>query len=134
MTEPNGKRLSTLADLEALRNEVNAGRDPDQPAVAVCAGPGCLAYKSGKIYDAFVSELAAKGLADKVRVSKTGCHGFCERGPSVVILPQETCYLQVKPDDVPEIVQTTLVDGGVVGAENSSRLSAAISRWRGCWS
>jgi NADH-quinone oxidoreductase subunit F len=63
---------------------------------------------------AFVEEIKSNGLEGKVDIRRTGCHGFCERGPIVVIFPEEICYLGVKPDDVPEIVSTTLMGNGLV--------------------
>ena len=45
---------------------------------------------------------------------ETGCHGFCERGPIVVIDPEEICYLQVKPEDVPEIVSQTIKEKKII--------------------
>ncbi len=107
-------RLRSVADLETYRKEILARRDPEALVVAVCAGPGCLAYASGKIAAAFQAELAGRGLGDSIRVMLTGCHGFCQRGPSVLVHPKGIAYLKVKPEDVPEIVETTLVQGGVV--------------------
>ncbi len=107
-------RINTPEELESLRDKVISARDPDATVVSVCTGPGCLAYKSHLVAENIEAELEKHGLADKVRVSRTGCHGFCERGPSVVILPRQTCYLRVKPEDAEEIVKTTLVEGGVV--------------------
>jgi NADH-quinone oxidoreductase subunit F len=62
----------------------------------------------------FVEEIKNSGLKDKVDIRRTGCHGFCERGPVVVIFPEEICYLGVKPEDVSEIVSTTLMGKGLV--------------------
>ncbi|MEW6489270.1 MAG: NADH-quinone oxidoreductase subunit NuoF [Thermodesulfobacteriota bacterium] len=107
-------RLTSLEDLERYRQEVLARRDPKKPCVTICSGTGCRAYKSEKVAHAFQAELEAKGLAGKVDVRRTGCHGFCERGPIVVMLPEETCYLKVKVEDVPELVAETLVGGKVV--------------------
>jgi NADH-quinone oxidoreductase subunit F len=63
---------------------------------------------------AFVEEIKSSGLKGKVDIRRTGCHGFCERGPIVVIFPEEICYLGVKPEDVSEIVSTTLMGKGLV--------------------
>ncbi|KAF5437908.1 NADH-quinone oxidoreductase subunit F, partial [Candidatus Methanophagaceae archaeon] len=63
---------------------------------------------------AFVEEIKNNGLEGKVDVRRTGCHGFCERGPIVVIFPEEICYLGVKPEDASEIVSTTLKGKGLV--------------------
>ena len=82
--------------------------------VLVCGGTACCSGGADKIVEAFAAELAAAGLKDKVQVVKTGCLGFCEQGPIVKILPQGTFYVQVKAEDVKEIVAEHLVKGRVV--------------------
>ena len=99
-------RMKTADDLTALREEVCAGRGDDGPRISVCAGTGCLATGATGVVDAFRTALEAHGGG--VALKGTGCHGFCEKGPIVVIDPEETCYLSVTPDDVPEIVEKTL--------------------------
>jgi NADH:ubiquinone oxidoreductase subunit F (NADH-binding)/(2Fe-2S) ferredoxin/ferredoxin len=107
-------RLKSAADLEARRQEILARRDPDKPCVTICSGTGCHAYGSEKVAQAFAAEINKNGLKEKVDIRRTGCHGYCERGTIVVIFPREICYLRVKPEDVPEIIETTLVKGEVV--------------------
>ena len=107
-------RLVSVEDLERYRSEVRARRDPNRPCVTVCSGTGCRAYKSEAVARAFEQELERQGLRGRVELRRTGCHGFCERGPIVVILPEEICYLRVGPDDVAEIVAETLGNGRVV--------------------
>ena len=97
-------RLNSAADLEAYRSRLLAAEDPSRPCVTICSGTGCHASRSDKVYQAFVDELERNGLSDQVDILRTGCHGFCERGTIVTILPQEVTYLQVKPEDVAEIV------------------------------
>ena len=82
--------------------------------VLVCGGTACCSGGADKIVEAFAAELDAAGLKDKVQVVKTGCLGFCEQGPIVKILPQGTFYVQVKAEDVKEIVAEHLVKGRVV--------------------
>ena len=72
--------------------------------VLVCGGTGCKASASDSIIEKFKSELTAKGLDNEVQVILTGCFGFCEKGPIVKVLPDNTFYTQVKPEDVAEIV------------------------------
>jgi NADH:ubiquinone oxidoreductase subunit F (NADH-binding)/(2Fe-2S) ferredoxin len=104
-------RLNSGADLENLRKEILSHRDPKKLCVTVCAGTGCLAYASEKVAEAFATELEKCGLREQVDLRRTGCHGFCERGPIVVIFPEGICYLHVKPEDVPDVVSTTVVEG-----------------------
>ena len=101
-------KVNTPAELEKLRQELLAKRDPKKPCVSICAGTGCLASGAGEVIEAFKKELESNGLNATVDTKGTGCPGFCERGPVVVIYPEETCYLQVKAEDVPEIVNQTI--------------------------
>ncbi|WP_218185213.1 ferredoxin [Methanogenium cariaci] len=82
--------------------------------IRVCAGTGCLASGSQAVYDAFVAEAEHHGMTINVdfAADTTGCHGFCENGPIVQIDPANIFYQHVKPDDVPEIFEKTIVRGG----------------------
>jgi len=107
-------RMNSSTDLDKFRQELLTNRNQNKPIVAICSGTGCHAYGSEKVAEAFVSEIERSGLGGKVEMRRTGCHGFCERGTIVVIFPQEICYLRVRPDDVPEIVSTTLIENKIV--------------------
>ncbi len=85
-----------------------------QSYVLICGGTACCSGGAEKLVSAFADSLKAAGLEDKVQVVKTGCLGFCEQGPIVKILPQGTFYVQVKEEDVKEIVAEHLVKGRVV--------------------
>ena len=101
-------KVNTPAELEKLRQDILAKRDPKKPCISICAGTGCLASGAGEVIDAFKKELESSGLNATVDTKGTGCPGFCERGPVVVIYPEETCYLQVKAEDVPDIINLTI--------------------------
>jgi NADH:ubiquinone oxidoreductase subunit F (NADH-binding)/(2Fe-2S) ferredoxin/ferredoxin len=108
------EEMKSAADLKRLRDKLVAERDPKQTAVAVCSGTGCLAYRSEAVAAAFDQEIKKQGLEGKVALRRTGCHGFCQRGPVVVISPKDICYFQMKPEDVPEVVSETLAKGQLV--------------------
>lgn len=101
-------KLHSVAELETLRGEILACRDPARPCIAVCAGAACDGLDSIAVADAFRSEIATHGLADKLELRVTGCHGYCEKGPNVVAGPKDVCYFEVAPQDVPGIVAATL--------------------------
>ncbi len=101
-------------ELSAYREGLQARRDPKQKIVAVCAGTGCCAYGAKKLVDAFRHAVAERKLDAEVTVRSTGCHGFCERGPLVVVRPQEYFYQRVKIDDIPEILEKTVQQGEVI--------------------
>lgn len=77
----------------------------------VCGGTGCHASESDAIVCNLRDELEAKGLEDSVQVILTGCFGFCEKGPIVKVMPDNTFYVQVKPDDAQAIVEEHVVKG-----------------------
>jgi len=106
--------INSPAELEQFRQDILAKRSSEKARISVCAGAGCLATGARKVIDAFNAEIEKEGLESEVCVKGTGCPGFCERGPIVVIDPQQTCYLQVTPQDVPEIVAKTIQQKKVV--------------------
>jgi NADP-reducing hydrogenase subunit HndC len=79
--------------------------------VLVCGGTGCISSNSTKIIDNIKSVLKENGMENDVQVLKTGCFGFCEKGPIVKILPDNTFYVQVKPEDAKIIVEEHLIKG-----------------------
>jgi NADH-quinone oxidoreductase subunit F len=108
------QKIHGPADLERLREALVQGRDPNKPCITVCAGTGCLAHGCQHLVSAFHEELANHGLTDQVGVRTTGCHGFCERGPVVVIHPQGIFYERMQPQDAAEVVERTIINHGVV--------------------
>jgi len=77
----------------------------------VCGGTGCRASESDAILDNLKSVLEENNLENEVQVVKTGCFGFCEKGPIVKVLPDNTFYTQVKPEDAKEIVAEHIIKG-----------------------
>jgi NADH:ubiquinone oxidoreductase subunit F (NADH-binding)/(2Fe-2S) ferredoxin len=106
-------KLNSPAELQGLREDILAKRDPNKLCIAICSGTGCHAYGSEKVNAAFIEEVKRQGLEGDVDIKRTGCHGFCERGTLVVIYPEEICYIHVQPEDAAEVVQS-LKDGKVV--------------------
>src|ERR1017187_10136043 len=93
--------------------------------VVICAGTGCMANGAMKVFEQFKREITNSGLrvilelrpeaaGDEVRLSKSGCQGFCQMGPLVSVLPDGILYTKVRSEDVAEIVQQTLAGGNVV--------------------
>jgi NADH:ubiquinone oxidoreductase subunit F (NADH-binding)/(2Fe-2S) ferredoxin/ferredoxin len=77
----------------------------------VCGGTGCRASESDSIVESLKTELASQGLENDVQVIMTGCFGFCEKGPIVKVLPDNTFYTEVKSADAKEIVAEHIVKG-----------------------
>jgi NADH-quinone oxidoreductase subunit F len=107
-------RIDSPADLEKLRKGILSKRDADRPCITLCSGSACHATGSGKVAESIEEEIKKQGLRDKVDFRKTGCHGFCERGPIIVIHPEEICYFQITPEDVPEIISQTIKEKKVI--------------------
>jgi NADP-reducing hydrogenase subunit HndC len=80
----------------------------------VCGGTGCQASESDAIVCNLKDELEARDLNEKVQVIKTGCFGFCEKGPIVKIMPDNTFYTRVKPDDATLIVEEHVIKGRTI--------------------
>jgi NADH:ubiquinone oxidoreductase subunit F (NADH-binding)/(2Fe-2S) ferredoxin/ferredoxin len=108
------ERLRNPEDLEKLRQVLQSERDPNKRRITVCAGTGCGAYGCGEIISALKEELKKRKLQKDVEIKVTGCHGFCERGPLLVINPQKLFYQKVQVDDVPEILSETMEKGNVI--------------------
>jgi NADH-quinone oxidoreductase subunit F len=107
------KQLGSPQELEALRESIIKSRDPSQTCIVVCGGTGCLALGAQGVITNFRREIEEGGLGNKLALRITGCPGFCERGPLVVIKPENILYQQVKGEDVAEIVSET-VKGNIV--------------------
>ena len=107
-------RLKTPEELQDLRQEILSRRDPDNPCISICAGAGCVASGADEVIEAFKNEIEKQNLTTTVDTKGTGCPGFCEWGPVVVIYPKEICYLQVKAEDVPEIVEQSIKGNKIV--------------------
>jgi NADP-reducing hydrogenase subunit HndC len=105
--------LQSPEELKTYREELLAEQDPNQPVVIVCHGTGCLANGSPRVTEALKKSIAASKIKARVMpgIKTTGCHGFCSRGPLVIVRPSGLFYQRVKPDDAEEIVKTTLVEG-----------------------
>ena len=107
-------RLNSPEELRKFRQAILSKRDPDNPCISICAGAGCVASGADEVIAAFKSEIETQGLQADVDTKGTGCPGFCERGPVVVIYPAEICYLQVKAEDVREIVEQTIKENKII--------------------
>uniref|UniRef100_A0A7C3Z206 NADH-quinone oxidoreductase subunit F n=1 Tax=Desulfobacca acetoxidans TaxID=60893 RepID=A0A7C3Z206_9BACT len=125
------KKIKDVAELEGLRQSLHAAHDPQQPVARVCLGPGCLALGAEKVSQAFKSALKKSKANFKVQplIKTTGCQGLCRQGTLVNLSPADLLYVRVKPEDVPEIVETSLVKGQVLErllySENGTKYKSA---------
>jgi NADP-reducing hydrogenase subunit HndC len=77
----------------------------------ICAGTGCVSCGSFKVKEALEEEVRKRNLQDEVLVIPTGCNGFCERGPILLVQPEGVFYQQLKVEDVPFLVEEHLLKG-----------------------
>ncbi|MBU0988289.1 MAG: NAD(P)H-dependent oxidoreductase subunit E, partial [Proteobacteria bacterium] len=108
-------KLENREALETYRNSLLAKKkDSKKRLVSLCAGSGCGAYGTSKVHAALMQELDKHNLQNEVEVKLSGCHGFCEKGPILVIHPEGIFYAQTKAEHVPEIVEETIKNGNLV--------------------
>jgi len=114
--------LRSINDLERLRKEIVKDRDPDRAVISISSATCGQARGSLDIVQAF--EEAIGGHEDRISLRVTGCHGFCNAEPNVIIYPGEIFYQHLKPDDASRVVESVLkeeiVDNLVV-SENGDR-------------
>ncbi len=108
------EKIKAPKELEKLRQEILAGQKKDAIEVTVCGGTGCLSNGSEQVAAAISEEMKKQGLNGKAVLKKTGCHGFCERGPLVTINPMDIFYQRVAVNDAADIVSETLIKGKTV--------------------
>ena len=97
-------RLQSTADLEALRAVCVRDAKKQRPCLTVCAGSGCSASGAREVLQALRQSLQGAGLEQQVEVKSTGCHGFCEKGPVMIVWPEGTFYNRVAVPDAADIV------------------------------
>jgi len=109
-------RIDSVKSLDSAAKTARKQREKIKTEVLVCAGTGCLANGSLEVMEALQSAVKKKELDVKLALGlkTTGCHGFCEQGPLVVIQPKGVFYKGVKAKDVDAIVEKTLVGGETI--------------------
>jgi NADH-quinone oxidoreductase subunit F len=106
--------IKSILDLQKFRQSLRKSRDGNKPCITVCAGTGCLATGASEVVEEFKQEIIHRHLEERVDIRASGCHGFCERGPLVVIRPEGICYMNVEATDVSQILTDTVLEGKVI--------------------
>lgn len=102
------KKIQNRKDLMALREETKRQNNSNRTQIIVSNGTCGQARGSEKIVQAFRKEVKKQNLHDKVEVKATGCHGFCEVEPNIIIFPEGIFYQKLKPQNVKEIISETI--------------------------
>jgi len=106
-------RITSENDLNKIITDVEKNRTY-RKEVIVCGGTGCMSSGNDKILENLQNKVKELDLESEIRIVKTGCVGFCEKGPIVKIMPDNTFYAEVTPDDVDEIVAKDLITNETV--------------------
>jgi NADH:ubiquinone oxidoreductase subunit F (NADH-binding)/(2Fe-2S) ferredoxin/NAD-dependent dihydropyrimidine dehydrogenase PreA subunit len=106
--------IKTSNELETLRSSLIKDMDPKKSKLTICTGTGCLALGAEKVVDTFKEEIEKENLTDKVDITTTGCHGFCERGPLALVHPNDIFYQKIGKKDVIEIMSETILKNEVI--------------------
>ena len=123
-------KIASLQDLEKIRLEAQGPlklregsflesggetcgleKGSEHIQILTCGGTGCKASDSARIAENMEACLERFGVSDKVDVITTGCFGFCEKGPIVKVIPDNTFYTKVKPEDAEEIIKEHIIGG-----------------------
>ena len=117
----------TTINLKKIEDDYKKASSHIEKRIVICAGTGCIANGSLLVHEAFKKALADAGLELFVDVklnyhddektyqlTGSGCQGFCAQGPLVNILPDEILYTKVKPEDVEEILDKTVLKGEII--------------------
>ncbi|MBM3706406.1 MAG: (2Fe-2S) ferredoxin domain-containing protein, partial [Actinobacteria bacterium] len=112
MSEKEIKKISGLEDLEKISEKLKSSMEC-KTVISICSETACKACSADYVYASLEEELDKKIKENKVKaggiiIKKTGCHGYCERGPVMVVNPGRTCYLDIKPEDAADIIDSII--------------------------
>ena len=107
-------RLSSVHDLETLRQEVLARHQKLKKWIRICSGTACHSQGGEQVVQTFQQYLDAKGLTAEYMIKPTGCNGFCAQGPIVVVEPENVFYARVGTDRVDEIMERTVLGNEIL--------------------
>ncbi len=115
-TEQSSIKLSSIEQLNTYRKELIKKTPLDTKFILICAGTGCIANGAVEVAEKLQEELDKKqsNTPIKLGIKKTGCHGFCEKGPLVYFYPNGAYYTGVKTSDIEEIVEKTVIKDEVI--------------------
>jgi len=118
MSSEKGKdevvKKNLLKDLDSRIKDIRDRKNSNKKIITVCGGTGCQAYNCKEVINKFKEIIEKRNLKDKVDIKVTGCHGFCERGPIVVIQPDGIFYQRIKPENTEEIIKETILNGKII--------------------
>jgi len=109
------KKIKTIKDLEQLiHSQVQARKSEKKPVLTVSAGTCGQARGSLQVIKSLEKAIKEENLEDKVKIKVTGCHGFCEAEPNIIVQPQNIFYQKVQPKDAKDITSQTIINNKVI--------------------
>ena len=108
------ERINSLSELSNVKQLTRDKKNNGKSCITVCAGTGCLAYGTKQLVENLKKEINKQNLSDKVEIRTSGCHGFCERGPLMVVGPKKIFYQRVGLNDAAEIIEKTVQKGEII--------------------
>jgi len=109
-------KITSLEHLSEWKREIIDSRSLYKKTIIVSSGTCGQASGSHQIIEAIEQELEARNLKDTIGVGITGCHGFCEMEPNIIIFPDEIFYKQLKPKDIPKIFDETILKNKIISS------------------
>ena len=103
-----------MKNLNSLRKKVTLEKTSNFPCITISSGTCGQARGSLKVIRAFQDELKKHKLEEKIKIKVTGCHGFCEAEPNLIIYPEQIFYRNVKPEDAEEIILDTVMNNKII--------------------
>jgi len=114
LAEVKADRIRTSKDLEDVRARILQSRSSKLPCIVIPSGTCCQARGSSEVVESFQKEVEKHSLRDSIALRITGCGGFCQSEPNLIIYPEETYYQKVSPDDAEEVILETVLRGKVI--------------------
>lgn len=106
--------LKSLEELKKLQKDFQEDLEKIEKRILVCGGTGCISSGCREVRDALKEELINNNLENEVKIVETGCHGFCEKGPILIVYPERIFYCKVSDEDVKELVEKQFLEGKIV--------------------
>ncbi|MFQ6083544.1 MAG: NADH-quinone oxidoreductase subunit NuoF [Candidatus Aminicenantia bacterium] len=108
------KKITCPEEVEIKREKIIDQQRNDKKLITICTGTGCQAYNCRKVVEAFQNVIDQRNLKNRVEIKTTGCHGFCERGPIVVIQPEGIFYQRINSQDAEEVITETIINQKII--------------------
>jgi NADH:ubiquinone oxidoreductase subunit F (NADH-binding)/(2Fe-2S) ferredoxin len=110
----NGKRINSATELFSLHEKLSSSQDPARPMIIISSGTCGRANRSEEVVQALRDEIEKRGLSGKVGIRVTGCLGFCEQEPIVIVRPHRFFYPGFKAKDIPRLIEESVLGGRVI--------------------